>query len=48
MILFPLMATWMWWQLFTASPLPSSGVPVEDTSDADVPLLPNVSEGGRS
>lgn len=25
MIIFPLMATWMWFQIITASPLPSSG-----------------------
>jgi hypothetical protein len=29
MILFPLMTTWMWFQIFTASPLPSSGRPLE-------------------
>jgi hypothetical protein len=29
MILFPLMTTWMWFQIFTASPLPSSGRLVE-------------------
>jgi hypothetical protein len=40
MILFPLMTTWMWFQLFTASPLPSTGRSVQDTSNADVPLLP--------
>lgn len=40
MILFPLMTTWMWFQILTASPLPSSGRPVVDTSDADVSLLP--------
>jgi hypothetical protein len=43
MILFPLIATWMWLQIFTALPLPSSGRPVEDTSDADVSLLPGPS-----
>jgi hypothetical protein len=31
MILFPLVTTWMWFQIFTASPLLSSGGPVEDT-----------------
>ena len=30
-------------QIFTASPLPSSGRAVEDTSDADVSLLPGPS-----
>jgi hypothetical protein len=30
-------------QIFTASPLPSSVRPVEDTSDADVSLLPGPS-----
>jgi hypothetical protein len=25
MIIFPLMTTWMWFQIITASPLPSSG-----------------------
>lgn len=25
MIIFPLMTTWMWFQIVTASPLPSSG-----------------------
>ena len=39
MIIFPLMTTWMWLQIFTASSLPSLGRPVEDTSDADVSLL---------
>ena len=29
MILFPLMTTWMWFQIFTASPLPFSGRLVE-------------------
>jgi hypothetical protein len=29
MILFPLMTTWMWFQIFTASPLPYSGRLVE-------------------
>jgi len=39
MILLPLITTWMWFQIFTASPLPTSGRPVEDSSDADVALL---------
>jgi hypothetical protein len=41
MILLPLMTTWMWFQIFTASPLLSAGGPVEDkdTSDADISLL---------
>jgi hypothetical protein len=35
-------------QIFTASPPPSSSRPVKDTSDADGPLLPvlSVLEGG--
>jgi hypothetical protein len=40
MILLPVMTTWMWLQIFTASPLPFSGRPIENTSDADVSLLP--------
>jgi hypothetical protein len=28
MIIFPLIITWMWFQIFTASPLRSSGVPL--------------------
>jgi hypothetical protein len=39
MILFPLITTWMWFQIFTASPLPSSG-PLTDTPDGDGALLP--------
>jgi hypothetical protein len=39
MILFPLITTWMWFQIFTASPLLSSGRRA-DTSDADGPFLP--------
>jgi hypothetical protein len=38
MILFPLITTWIWFQIFTASALPSSGRPVEDTHP-DVSLL---------
>jgi hypothetical protein len=34
MFIFPLITTWMWFQIFTASPLRSSGRPVEDSSDA--------------
>jgi hypothetical protein len=46
MILFPLMSTWMWFQIFTASPLPSSGRLVGDASGAGS-LLPSVPfEGG--
>jgi len=36
MILFPLVATWMWFQIITASPLVSSDRRVEDTSDAQI------------
>jgi hypothetical protein len=46
MILLPLMTTWMWFQIFTASPPLSSGRPVEDTSDADISLLSVPFEGG--
>ena len=40
MIIFPLITTWMWFQVITASPLPSSGRPVEDSSDANASLFP--------
>jgi hypothetical protein len=30
MILFPLMTTWIWFQIFAASPLLCPGRPVED------------------
>jgi hypothetical protein len=40
MIIFPLITTWMWFQIITASPLPSSGRPVEDSSDANASLSP--------
>jgi hypothetical protein len=40
MILFPFITTWMWFQIFTASLLPSSGRPAENPSDADVSFLP--------
>ena len=40
MMLFPFIAAWMWFQIFTPSLLPSSGRPVENPSDADVSLLP--------
>ena len=46
MILFPLMTTWIWFQIFTASPFLSSGGLVEDTSDADISLLSVPFEGG--
>jgi hypothetical protein len=46
MILFPLMTAWMWFQIFTASPLLSSGLPVEETFDADISLLSVPFEGG--
>jgi hypothetical protein len=39
MILLPLMTTWMWFQIFTASPLPSSGRLAEHTFDTDVSFL---------
>ena len=40
MIIFPLMTTWMWFQIITASPLPSSGRQVEDSSNANASLFP--------
>ena len=40
MIIFPLISTWMWFQIITASPLPSSGRPVEDSPDANALLFP--------
>ena len=41
MIIFPLITTWMWFQIITASPLPSSsGRAVEDSSDANASLFP--------
>ncbi len=36
MILYPLLTTWMWFQIFTASPLLSSGRPVDDACDAEI------------
>jgi hypothetical protein len=39
MIIFPLITTWMWFQIFTASPLPSLGR-LADTSEADGSLRP--------
>jgi hypothetical protein len=38
MILYPLMTTWIWFQIFTASPLLFSSRLVDDTSDADISL----------
>jgi hypothetical protein len=46
MILFPLMTTWMWFQIFTASPLLSSGRLVEDACGADISLPSVPFEGG--
>jgi hypothetical protein len=48
MILLTLMSTWMWFQIFTASPLLSSNRRTEDTSDADMSLLPIPFKGGRT
>jgi hypothetical protein len=43
MILFPLIATWIWFQIFTASALLSSGRCVEDThADVSSLRIPNV------
>jgi hypothetical protein len=44
MILFPLMTTWMWFQIFAA--LLSSGRLVEDARGADILLLSVAFEGG--
>ena len=44
MILFPLMITWMWFQIFKASPLPYAAV--EDSSNAEISRLPVPIEGG--
>jgi hypothetical protein len=38
MILFPLMTTWMWFQILTASPLPSPGHLVGDACGAGTAL----------
>ena len=48
MILFPLMTTWIWFQIFAASPLSSSRRLLEDTSDACLSLLPIPFKGGRT
>jgi len=48
MILFPLMTAWMWFQIFTASPLSSSRYLLEDTCDACLSLLPIPIKGGRT
>jgi hypothetical protein len=40
MIIFPLIASWMWFQIFTASPLRSSDRPVEESSDTNASLFP--------
>ena len=45
MIIFPLITTWMWFQIFTASLLPCLGRPVEETSDADILSPPNLFAG---
>jgi hypothetical protein len=39
MMLFSLMSTWMWFQIFTASALLSSNRRTEDTSDTCLSLL---------
>jgi hypothetical protein len=49
MTLFPLMTTWIWVQILTASPLPSSERLVEDAAyDARFSLLSAPSQGGRT
>jgi hypothetical protein len=40
MIIFPLMTTWIWFQIITASSLPLAGPPIEDSSDANALLFP--------
>jgi hypothetical protein len=47
MILFPLMSTWIFFQIFTAS-LVSSNRRTEDRSDACLSLLPIPSQRGRT
>ena len=47
MILFSLMSTWVWFQIFTASPLLSSNRCAKDTSDA-LSLLLVPFKGGRT
>jgi hypothetical protein len=47
MILFPFMATWMWFQILAASPLSASRGFLE-TSDACLSLLPIPFKGGRT
>jgi hypothetical protein len=48
MILFSLMSTWMWFQIFTASLLLSSNRRTEDSSDVYLPLLPVPFKGDRT
>jgi hypothetical protein len=47
MILFSLMSTWMWFQIFTASPLLSSDR-TKDTAYAGLSLLLIPFKGGRT
>jgi hypothetical protein len=47
MILFPLMTTWIWLQIFVASPLTTSRRLLVDTGDACLSLLPIRSKGDR-
>ena len=46
MILFPLMITWMWFQIFKASPFCLSYRAVEGNSNAEISWLPAPCEGG--
>jgi hypothetical protein len=48
MILFSLMTAWMWFQIFTASPLLSLNRHAKDTSDACLSLLLSPFKGGRT
>jgi len=45
MILFPQLTTWIWLQIFVASPLSTSRRLFEDTGDACLSLLPIRSKG---
>jgi hypothetical protein len=48
MILFSFMGTWMWFQIFTASPLLFSNRRTEDSSDVCLSLLLVPFKGGRT
>ena len=46
MILFPLIVTWMWFQIFKTSPLRLSYPAIEDTSSAELSWRTVAFEGG--